>query len=409
MPLERQNEEILTLTADTEEDCREKLFKMYGSNYTIVERKNIAQNYGLLGLFKKPAVQIRFMAKGRSKPQDEFPLDEDGQRAIREEILRRATGGKSKTEIKIDEIYSKLEELSQNVKTMPRASSEETPESIVRIEELLEDNEFTKEFIADITSRLKKEFSLDDLKNFSKVERQVIDWIGEAIEISVPKHARPPRVVVIVGPTGVGKTTTIGKLAAQNVMRSKKSGDSKTLSIALVTIDKTRIGAEKQLQTFGEVLDLQVYKAEDSDDLKEIFNSIKDDNDIIYIDTSGYSPNDSENIAKLKNTLSVEGLKPEIFLAVAADKKARDLRNIMQNYEPFGYSSVIVTKCDETTGFGNIISVLNEKRKSISYITDGQVISRNIQKANVVDFLIRLSGFTVDRIHIEEKFGDGEK
>ena len=159
----------------------------------------------------------------------------------------------------------------------------------------------------------------------------------------------------------------------------------------------------------AQVLDLQVYKAEDSDDLKEIFNSIKDDNDIIYIDTSGYSPNDSENIAKLKNTLSVEGLKPEIFLAVAADKKARDLRNIMQNYEPFGYSSVIVTKCDETTGFGNIISVLNEKRKSISYITDGQVISRNIQKANVVDFLIRLSGFTVDRIHIEEKFGDGEK
>ena len=99
-------------------------------------------------------------------------------------------------------------------------------------------------------------------------------------------------------------------------------------------------------------------------------------------------------------------MHPDVYLAVAASTKARDLKNIMQNYEPFGYTSVIVTKCDETTRLGNIISVLNEKRKSISYWTDGQVISRNIQRAGVVDFLIRLAGFTVDRIHIEEKFGE---
>ena len=407
MNSERQSDESLTLTADTYDDCCEELFKMYGSNYTITERKNTAQKY-FFGLFKKPAVQVRYVAKSRAKSEPEFPTDEEGQRAIRDELLRRMSGGKSKTEIQINEINAKLDEIAQSVKAMPRPSSEDKPESIVRIEELLEDNEFTKEFIFDITARLKREFSLDDLKDFSKVERQVIDWIGESIEIAEQKHQRPPRVKVIVGPTGVGKTTTIGKLAAQNVMRSKKNPDAKPLSITMITIDKTRIGAEDQLRTLGEVLELQVKKAENAEDLKTIFNSIKDDNDIIYIDTSGYSPNDSENIAKLKSALSVDGLRPEIYLAVSADKKARDLRNIMQNYEPFGYASVIVTKCDETTAFGNIISVLNEKRKSISYVTDGQVISRNIKKASVVDFLIRLAGFTVDRIHIEEKFGDGE-
>ena len=403
---ERQNDEILTLTADTLEDCRAILAKRYGLNYDIVDRKNTTQKCGPFGFWQKPVVKVWYVAKSRSERKLEFPTDGESQRAIQEEIIRRATGGKSKTEIQMNEINAKLDEIAQNMKKLPRASGEEKIESIERIAELLEDNEFTKEFIADITDRLKKEFSLEDLKDFSKVERQVIDWIGEAIEISAPKAHRPPRVIVIVGPTGVGKTTTIGKLAAQNVMIRKKSPDLPSLSITMITIDKTRIGAEQQLQTFGEVLELQVHKAENAEDLKTIFDSIKADNDIIYIDTSGYSPNDSVNIAKLKSTLNVDGLRPDVYLAVTASTKARDLRNIMQNYEPFGYSSVIVTKCDETTRFGNIISVLNEKRKSISYWTDGQVISQNIQKANVVDFLIRLAGFTVDRIHIEEKFGE---
>ena len=108
----------------------------------------------------------------------------------------------------------------------------------------------------------------------------------------------------------------------------------------------------------------------------------------------------------MKLILDVPGMNPDIYLALMAGTKTRDLQNIMQNYEPFGYTSVIVTKCDETTRFGNIISVLNEKRKAISYWTDGQVISRNIQRAGVVDFLIRLAGFNVDRIHVEEKFGE---
>lgn len=405
---ERKGDEIMTLTADTLDDCREQLAKMYGSAYELMDRKNVVQKYGPFGLLAKPGVKVSYVVNRRAGAEKAsvYESEEETQRLVKEQLLRQLSGGKSKAEIQISEISAKVEEIAQAVQKLPRASGEEKIESIEKIEELLEDNEFTKEYIANISARLKKEFSLDDLNDFSKVQRQVIDWIGESIEIAAEKAHRPPRVIVIVGPTGVGKTTTIGKLAAQDVITRKKSPDLPPLSITMITIDKTRIGAEDQLRTLGEVLELQVKKAENSEDLKTIFDSIKADNDIIYIDTSGYSPNDAENIAKLKSALNVDGLRPEIYLAVSADKKAKDLRNIMQNYEPFGYSSVIVTKCDETTGFGNVISVLNEKRKSISYLTDGQVISRNIQKANVVDFLIRLSGFTVDRIHIEEKFGE---
>ncbi len=409
MASENQSEEVLTLTADTIEDIRDKLRNMYGTNYEIVDRQTKMKKYGPFGIFQKECVKVWYMVNRRTEKSFTDVSDPESVRRVRDEILRLSANGKSKEEIQLSEVNSKMDKLFEVVQNLPRGGhGEEKIESIERIRELLEDNEFTKEYINSFEARLKSEFSIDDLKDFNKVERQVIDWIGESIEVARPKAHRPPHVIVIVGPTGVGKTTTIGKLAAQNVILRKKSPELPSLNITMITIDKTRIGAEKQLQTFGEVLDLNVQKAENSSDLKSIFNSVKKDYDIIYIDTSGYSPNDAENIAKLKSTLNVDGLRPDVYLAVTASTKARDLENIMQNYEPFGYTSVIVTKCDETTRFGNIISVLSRRHKSVSYITDGQVISRNIQHADVIDFLIRLSGFTVDRIHIEDKFVSGE-
>ena len=102
--------------------------------------------------------------------------------------------------------------------------------------------------------------------------------------------------------------------------------------------------------------------------------------------------------------LSVQGMNPDVYLTVTASTKARDLNTIMQNYEPFGYQSVIITKCDESEQYGNVISVLHERHKSISYITNGQKITQTIAKADVVEFLKRLEGFAIDRVHIEDKF-----
>jgi len=140
--------------------------------------------------------------------------------------------------------------------------------------------------------------------------------------------------------------------------------------------------------------------------IKKLYDEKRENLDAIFIDTSGYSPNDTENIGKMKAVLDVRGMKPDIYLAVAASTKATDLANIMQNYEQFGYNSVIVTKCDESKQYGNVISVLHEKNKKISYIADGQKVVRDIHRADVVQFLIRLSGFDVDRVHIEDEFGE---
>jgi len=167
-----------------------------------------------------------------------------------------------------------------------------------------------------------------------------------------------------------------------------------------------RVGALEQLSKFGEILGREVLKAETSDDVLKIYEENKDHVDYIFIDTSGYSPNDSTHIGEMKNILSVENMNPDVYLSLCATTKASDLNNIIRNYEPFGYESVIVTKCDETKQIGNIISVLYDKHKSISYITDGQRVPRNIRRATVIDMLKSLNGFDVDRVHIEDRFGE---
>ena len=166
-----------------------------------------------------------------------------------------------------------------------------------------------------------------------------------------------------------------------------------------------RVGALEQLERLGDAMEQKVLKAETADDVKEIYEEYKDHVDYIFVDTGGYSPNDATHIGMMKNVLDVN-MNPDVYLSVTASTKASDLQTIFRNYEPLGYESVIVTKCDESKQFGNIISVLWERRKTISYITDGQIISRNLRKASVIDFLKNLSGFNIDRVHIENKFGE---
>jgi flagellar biosynthesis protein FlhF len=97
-----------------------------------------------------------------------------------------------------------------------------------------------------------------------------------------------------------------------------------------------------------------------------------------------------------------------VHLTLAATTKSSDIKEIMQQFEPFSYRSVLVTKLDETIRVGNVISALAERRKSVSYITDGQKVPNNIQTASVVRFLINIEGFHVNRAKIESRFHQDE-
>lgn len=413
------NEPAQTIYAKSMQEAKEKLFRKYQNDYEIINKKQVLKSRWC-GLFNEEGVEVTYIVKHRENLSPSYASDVDSFMRNKDSFLRSmamqsldpslnspaapVVPSSQSNSAQLSEIKKTLDELKNSISQAKAApvSGNETHPSIEMIQNLLADNDFSISYCRHITDKLKS-LSLEQLEDTDYVQRAVIDWIGESINIAPGKVHRNPHVVIIVGPTGVGKTTTLVKLAAQYVMAAKKQ--ERKVELCFITTDTMRVGAQEQLSKFGSLFNLQVLKAENAGDVQKIYEDVKDHVDAIFIDTSGYSPNDSAHIGAMKETLDVPGMNPDVYLAVMASTKSRDLVNIMRNYEPFGYNSVIITKCDESNQYGNVISVIWEKNKNISYLTTGQKAAGCIEKANVLYFLIRMMGFKVDRIHIEDKFG----
>ncbi len=290
---------------------------------------------------------------------------------------------------------------------MQKGAENQYHPSISEMETLLKANDFTEDFIRESVNWMENSFSLEELSNKENLQNALLEWIGNKISIGSPlvfKNDGNAKIVTIIGPTGVGKTTTIAKLAA--IYGIGNSG-IKPKNVRIVTIDYYRIGAEQQIKKYGEIMKIPVSSAETREDLKKIL-ALYRDTDLILIDTIGKSPKDYEKLGEMKNLLDLCGKQSETFLALSATTKASDAEDIMRHFEPFNYKSVILTKLDETTRIGNIISVLAGKRKSVTYISDGQSVPQDLEEASVVRFLMNLDGFKVNREVLEEKFGKRE-
>lgn len=409
------NEFTKEITGKSLQECKDKLWALYKTDYQIIDYKNDFEPAGIFKLRQRAIVRVKYILNRetyrntdnlnlsgglRNRKNEEEELEKNRQKLIEmnKDLL---TGNIIKAE------FEKMKAEMTNQFSQLKNSTGDKHETIKRIEEILSENEFSHSYIEMISEKIRNYFSLDQLDDFKLVQNYVVDWIGETINIAKRKVVRPPHVIIIVGPTGIGKTSTLIKLVGRTIIEAREKGVPRP-KYCIITIDNIRAGSYEQIKKMVEAIDpdVPVKQASCSDDVKEIYEEYKEHVDYIFIDTAGCSPNDAAHIGLMKNILDVK-MNPDIYLGVTASTKASDLSNILRNYEPFGYESVIVTKNDESKQFGNIISVLWDKHKTISYITDGQFV-KNIRTADVVDILLNLSGFDIDRIRIENKFGAEE-
>ncbi|MDR0554425.1 MAG: flagellar biosynthesis protein FlhF [Treponema sp.] len=380
--------EIFTEQADTMAECLQKIRGKYGDRARVMTQKTIRRG-GFLGLFTREGVEVTgFLSNEYTRaPAARKPVDF-------EEEKRKILAVASKTDPTLQIVLNEVRSLKEKIETGAAVQTEEHP-SLKRLGELLALNDFTPAYTTGILDRLRKDFSLEALEDFNGVQEKTIEWIGESIRIfSEEKNPRRPRIFAIIGPTGVGKTTTIAKLAA--IFGTEFTGH-RPLEVRMITIDNYRIGAEHQIESYGEIMGIPVSSVKTPRELKQAIALNAEDVDLILIDTIGRSPRASIELGEMKQILDACGSSAEFHLALAATTKYSDIMEILRQFEPFGYRSVILTKLDETIRLGNVISALAERDKAVSYITEGQQVPNDIQRAGVLRFLMCLEGFTIDR------------
>lgn len=243
------------------------------------------------------------------------------------------------------------------------------PPEFVDIYNLFESNEFDQEMTYTIMKKTIKQLPLGMKSNPQKINdffklilRRIIP-----IKHEVPLRKHQRKIMMMVGPTGVGKTTTIAKLAARYAY---KLGEN--YKVGVVTLDSFRVGAIEQLQAYTNIMRLPLEVVKKPEDLIESLLRLKDCN-YIFIDTAGSSQYDVDKIELINEfQKKVDELPIEKILVLPANVKQSDLMDIYTNYSRLNIDYLTFTKLDETKSFGNLISFAHKTKKSITYISIGQ-------------------------------------
>jgi len=222
-----------------------------------------------------------------------------------------------------------------------------------------------------IAGLLRQNFTDNDLSDPEKATSELIETIKIFLEVNPPvwKKDGTQQRIALVGPTGVGKTTTLAKIAASYLTNHSNS-------IALITIDTYRIAAVEQLKVYGEIMHLPVEVVISPDQLDSMIVK-HSDKDLILIDTAGRSPKDSLCIDELSSFLRPE-LGIDKHLVVSAATRENELIDIIKRFNILEISNTIFTKLDECSNLGVLLNVQTQNKNPLSYVTNGQRVPEDL-------------------------------
>ena len=231
------------------------------------------------------------------------------------------------------------------------------------------DEKFANQIISEIEGTLKRDSSMDNI--LSSIYQKIVLKLGQAKTISL--NGKTPKFIFFIGPTGVGKTTTIAKIASKFKVEEKAK-------VAFVTSDTYRIAAVEQLRTYANILGIPMKVVYNEDDL---VNTRKDfeDFDIVFVDTAGRSHKNKNQRDDIENLINIiPESEREIYLVLSATTKYRDLITITEAYSEITNYNLIFTKLDETSTVGNIFNIRMLTNAPLSYATFGQDVPDDIER-----------------------------
>lgn len=353
-----------------------------GSAAVIMNIKTI-KHRGLARLWKKDYVEVTAAIEERTHTTDELPVksinalaDDDIKPQI--EMEKHTTA----IEEKLNNLQNMLEKNITKNMTVDAEKSEEDTETetseCIKFMQLvyrqLMDNEvdekYANQIIGEVEGGLKKESNIDSI--LTSIYQKIILKLGQPRIIEVDE--KKTKLVFFVGPTGVGKTTTIAKLASHFKLERK-------LKIGFITCDTYRIAAVEQLKTYANILDVPMNVIYTIDEFNSAIKEYEG-YDLVFIDTAGRSHKNTEQCDEIVHFVEdceiTENMEKEVFLVLSATTKYKDLININNAYNGLTKYSLIFTKLDETGCVGNLLNMKMHTGMQLSYITKGQAVPDDI-------------------------------
>ncbi|KAF0151657.1 MAG: flagellar biosynthesis protein FlhF [Ignavibacteria bacterium] len=319
------------------------------------------KRYGLKKMYEITAgIDQPVKAKTPNPSREEFDAIDNFQTEL--EKLTKKIVQHTETKASIGETKTKVEKTDTNKKL---------EREIDEIADVLEQREVSKTIIKSITKHL---YDSAGFIESSNLESFLLSTIASMIPTTTFKVSKNKAVkIALVGPTGVGKTTCIAKLAVISKIIHK-------LKVGLISIDTYRLGAIDQLRIFSEISDIEMAVAFEAEDIPKLVKKFKG-KDLIFIDTVGRSQKAKDNLEQIRKYLDAAQVD-ETILVANATSSTRTLNDVAEKFKPLKYTSVIFSKIDEAVAYGNIMNLAVTHNTPVMFLTNGQVIPDDILSVN---------------------------
>ena len=275
------------------------------------------------------------------------------------------------------QVQGQLEQITSLVEDLCRRQADsrhDLPEALFHVFTDMIEASVDEESARELVERVRAEARPDDLVDPLLVMSRVASLLEEEVRVTGPITATPGKrhIVALVGPTGVGKTTTIAKLAANYRLREKQR-------VGLITVDTYRIAAVEQLRTYADIIDLPMEVVATPREMREAVARLAD-LDLVLMDTAGRSPRDEVKIQELKSMLG-EANPDEVYLVLSSTAGAGNLVTTAEQFQEVGTTALLLTKLDEASNLGNLLGLVRQCPLPLSYVTDGQNVPDDIEVA----------------------------
>ncbi|AEB75827.1 flagellar biosynthesis regulator FlhF [Clostridium botulinum] len=342
-----------------------------GRDAVIINQRKVRRR-GFKGLFSPKILEVTAAIDNKKSNNEPMKDSIDAIKKVlekkevkpRKEVLPKETAF-SKLDNTIQENNTLIKEMHEMKNMISKLSEVAVTSTEIKkspVEEMLEECDLNKKVITQILSIVQN--NPEDIDEKEKVRKAIKD-------ITIINDNKMEGIVVLVGPTGVGKTTTIAKLAGKLALIDKKK-------VGLITVDTYRIGAIEQLSTYANIMSIPFESVFSIKEMEAALDRMKDC-DVILVDTTGRSSKNIMQIAEL-NAFVQKTNTENIYLVISATTKDKDVESIVEGYKTLNYANVIITKLDETTTYGSILNILSNANKPLSFVTTGQNVPDDFKK-----------------------------